>query len=609
MLCRNPLRRPSGTGAWRPSTFDQEGTAIRWLRVLSMITLAAFLVLLGQLWYLQVIEGPRLGELSERNRIRVRPLAAPRGVVSDRNGVPLVGVRPTFAVFVVPRELEDRQTVLAQLSILLKIPYGEIERALDGAPPDSPWPVRVRRGLTFEEVIPLEERRAELPGVMVEVEPRRAYPAGRLAAHLLGYVREASEEQRREGRYRPGDLAGQNGIERLLDEYLRGRDGGEQVEVDAAGRPLRVLERRAPRPGADVTTTFDRGIQEAAERALGDAAGAVVVMDPRNGDLLAIASTPAFDPARFSGPITRDEWLRLVRDPRHPFLNRALQAYAPGSVFKLVVAAAALQEGLIKPSDTLPCPARMQIGNRTLRNWKREDEGPIDLERAIATSCNTFFAHLGLTAGIDRIGRYARAFGFGQPTGVILGDEKAGLVPTRESLARTWWPGDTANVAIGQGRVLVTPLQVARFMAAIANGGILWRPRLIQHVGDARGTILSAPPEVTGRVALAPAVFAVLRRSLWAAVNDGGTASAARVSGLEVAGKTGTAQIVRDSDSSRGQDHAWFAGYAPAEDPQVVVVVLVERGGIGGRVAAPVARQIFLEILRSAPSRAAQKAA
>jgi penicillin-binding protein 2 len=595
----------------RTAASSQHSAAVRRLRTLSVITVAAFLVLIGQLWYLQVLEGSRLGDLADRNRARVRPLAAARGIVSDRNGVPLVDVRPTFAVSVVPREVEDRQTVLARLSILLKLPYAELDRALDAAPPDSPWPVRVRRGLTFEEVIPLDERRAELPGVAVEVEPRRAYPAGRLAAHLLGYVREASPEQLREGRYRLGDLAGQSGIERTLDEFLRGRDGGEEVEVDAAGRPLRVLERRAPQPGADVTTTLDRRVQEAAERALGDAAGAVVVMDPRNGDLLALASTPAFDPARFSGPIPRDEWLRLMRDPQYPLLNRGLQAYAPGSVFKLVVAAAALQEGLITPSDKLPCPASMRIGNRSLRNWKREDQGPIDLERAIATSCNTFFARLGLTVGIERIARYARAFGFGQPTGIVLGDERAGLVPTpaRGSVTRTWSPGDTANVAIGQGRVLVTPLQVARFMAAIANGGILWRPRLIQHVGDARETVLSVLPEATGHVTLAPAVLAVLRRSLRAAVNNGGTASAAHVPGLEVAGKTGTAQIVRDSDPTRGQDHAWFAGYAPAEDPQVVVVVLVERGGIGGRVAAPVAQRVFLEILRSAPSRAAQKAA
>src|SRR3990172_4948240 len=214
--------------------------------------MAAFLVVIGQLWYLQVLEGSRLGELADRNRIRVRPLPAPRGIVSDRNGVPLVNARPAFTVSVVPRELEDRQTVLGTLSVLLKIPYAELDRSLAAAPPDSPWPVRVRRGLTFEEIIPLEERRAGLPGVTVALAPRRAYPSGRLAAHLLGC----------------------------------GRDGGEQVEVEVSGRPLRVLERRAPQPGADVTTTFDRRIQETAERALGDAAGAVVVMDPRNGDLL-----------------------------------------------------------------------------------------------------------------------------------------------------------------------------------------------------------------------------------------------------------------------------------------------------------------------------------
>ena len=583
-----------------PASSGQRAT-LRRLRALSIVTMAAFLVVIGQLWYLQVLEGSRLGELADRNRIRVRPLAAQRGIVSDRNGVPLVNARPAFTVSVVPRELEDRQTVLGTLSVLLKIPYAELDRSLAAAPPDSPWPVRVRRGLTFEEVIPLEERRAGLPGVTVALEPRRAYPSGRLAAHLLGYVREASPEQLREGRYRPGDLAGQSGIERMLDELLRGRDGGEQVEVDVAGRPLRVLERRAPQPGADVTTTFDRRIQEAAERALGDAAGAVVVMDPRNGDLLALASTPAFDPALFTGAIERDEWLRLVRDPQHPLLNRALRAYPPGSVFKLVVAAAALQEGLIAPSDRLPCPASIQIGNRTLRNWSREDQGPIGIERAIATSCNTFFYRLGLKVGIDRIARYARAFGFAQATGIMLGDEKVGLLPTatRASLTRAWLPGDTANVAIGQGRVLVTPLQVARFMAAIANGGILWRPRLVQRVDSAGEMVFSVAPEVTGHVALAPAVLAVLRRGLWAAVNDGGTASAAQRPDLLVAGKTGTAQVVRDSDSAKGQDHAWFAGYAPADDPRIVVVVLVERGGTGGKVAGPIAGRIFREIFHS----------
>lgn len=578
---------------------------LRRVHVLAAITFAAFLVVTGQLWYLQVLEGPRLSELSDRNRIRLRPIVAPRGILYDRHGIPLVEPRPSFVLSIVPRELRDRGAILARLSILLKIPLAELEAAVDGVAADSLWPVRIRRNLGFEEVIRIEEWRAELPGVVVEVEPRRGYVSDRLAAHLLGYVREASREQVREGRYRPGDLVGQSGLEQALDEFLRGRDGTEVVEVDTAGRVVRPIRREEPRAGANVVSTVDRRIQEAAERALGNAHGAVVVMDPRNGDLLATVSAPAFDLARFTGPMDRDEWLRLVRDPAHPLLNRAFQSeYPPGSIFKLVVAAAALQEGVITPLDRLPCPPSVEIGGRAYRNWKDEDLGPMDLRRAIAMSCNTFFYRLGARVGIERIARYAEAFGLGRPTAVALPGEKPGSIPRverkRGRLVRHWRAGDTANVSIGQGAILVTPLQVARFMAAIANGGILWRPRLVLRLDSSGGETLRSPSELAGRIDVSPAVLGALRESLWSAVNEGGTGAGARVPDLAVAGKTGTAQLVRDSDSRRGQDHAWFAGYAPADDPRVVVVVLVERGGTGGRVAAPIAREILREIFRRA---------
>jgi len=555
----------------------------------------------GQLWYLQVLEGPRLSELSERNRIRVRPVLAPRGTLYDRHHIPLVDTRPGFTLLVIPRELESRDVVLARLSILLKVPVTELEAALTSAPANSPKSVPLRRGLTFEDAGRVEEWRAELPGMVVEVEPQRGYPLGSSGAGVLGYVREASAEQVREGRHPPGALVGQSGLERLLDDFLRGRDGGEHVETDPRGRPLRVLRREEPQPGSNVITTLDRRLQEAAEQALGAAAGAVVVVDPRNGEVLTMVSSPAFDLTRFAGPMERDEWLRLVRDPQHPLLNRGFQAeYPAGSIFKLVVAAAALQEGVITPFDTLPCPASVTIGSRPFRNWQDEELGPMTLERAIALSCNTFFYHLGLRVGIERIARYAEAFGFGRPTGVALPGERRGLIPYPNRpgglLRRSWFPGDTANVAIGQGHVLVTPLQVATFMAAIANGGILWRPRLVQRLEAPGRAIMPFPAEVASRVTFSPAALTVLRKALWGAVNEGGTGAAARVHGLEVAGKTGTAQIGR---AGGGPDHAWFAGYAQAGDPEVVVVVLVERGGTGGQVAAPIARRIFEEIFRS----------
>lgn len=576
----------------------------RRVAALSVIASMGFLVVVGQLWYLQILEGPRLAGLSERNRIWVRPLPSPRGTLYDRNLVPLAETGPAFTVSVIPRELEHRPAVLARLAILLKVPVSELEAPVRERANDSRWPVRLRRGLSFDEAIRVQEWRGELPGVVVEVEPQRSYPSSRFAAHLLGYVRQAPSGPLGPGPARAGSSAGQSGLERLFDELLKGRDGGEEVEVDTFGLPVRVIRREEPQPGASVVTTIDRRIQEAAERALGDATGAIVVMDPRNGDVLAMVSSPAFELERLSGPMEREEWLRVVKDPRHPLLNRAFQGlYPPGSLFKVVVAAAALEEGTITPVERLSCPASLEIGGRTFRNWTDADQGWMDLRRALAMSCNTVFYRVGLKVGIERIARYAKAFGLGEPTGIALGGERVGSVPTPalkwESLGQPWRPGDTANVSIGQGRVLVTPVQVARLMAAIANGGTLWRPRLVREVIGATGPLVSIPPEARGRVPVSASVLSFLQASLWAAVNEGGTGSAAAVARFAVAGKTGTAQTMGDGGSSRGLDHAWFAGYAPVEDPRVVVVVLVERGGAGGKVAAPLARQILLEILPS----------
>jgi len=571
----------------------------RRLLALSVCTVLGFLLLLGQLWYLQVLEGHRFHELSEKNRIRVRPVVAPRGILLDRNGLPLVDNRPAFTLSLIPREMEHREAILARLSILLRIPLAELQESLERVPSDSLMPARVRRGLTMDEVARIEEWKLDLPGVIVEVEPQRAYPSPGFGAHLLGYVREVSEEQLRLGRHRRGDLAGQSGLERLLDDYLRGKDGGEQVEVDAVGRPIRVVQRQEPRPGAHVLTTVDRRIQEAAEHAMGEHAGAVVVLDPRSGDLLAMTSSPAFPLDPFTGNLGREAWLRLVKDPHHPLLNRAIQSqYAPGSLFKLIVATAALQEGLITPFDRLRCAPSFQMGRWSFKNWEDKDWGDLDLYQAVIRSCNTFFYQLGLKVGIHTIARYAREFGFGQPTEIPLAGEKAGLLPTpewkRERREGRWHGGDTVNVSIGQGRVLVTPLQIATMFSAIANGGILWRPRLVQRAeGEDGGLLYTEPSRVRGNVKLSPAVWAFLRRSLWGVVNDGGTGAAARLAGVAVAGKTGTAQTVRGSDTARGQDHAWFAAFAPADDPTVVVVVLVERGGKGGQAAAPIARKIL----------------
>jgi penicillin-binding protein 2 len=580
--------------------------------VMAAVVGVAFLVILTQLWFLQVISGDYFREASDKNRIRVRPVAAQRGILYDRHHLPLVDNRPAFTLSLIPRELDEagdrRAAVLGRVAALLAIPYRELLEVAARAPADSTAPVRVRRGLTLEDVAKVEEWKLELPGVIVEVEPQRVYPSRRFAAHLLGYVREVNDEQLRQGRYRRGDMVGQTGLERLLDDYLRGEDGGESVEVDALGRHLGVIQRSEPTPGAEVVTTVDRRVQDAAEQAMAGHAGAAVVMDPRNGDVLAMVSTPAFDIDRFTGTIDRAAWLAVVRDPAHPLLNRAIQSqYAPGSIFKIIVAAAGLQEGSLAPMDRVYCSGEFHLGGIAFKDWKKGGHGSVDLLRAINQSCNVYFYQYGLRIGGAAIARYASAFGLGRPTGMAFGGEKAGLIPLprvqRGRKGAAWHAGETINMSIGQGALLVTPMQVARFMAAVANGGVLWRPRLVQRVGRGDEIVWTDAGEVAGHVELSPMVWAFLRRSLWSVVNEGGTGAAARIPGLDVAGKTGTAQMVANSRSDRGQDHAWFASFAPAGAPEAVVVVLVERGGKGGQVAAPIARKIlhaiFLEKVAS----------
>jgi penicillin-binding protein 2 len=341
-------------------------------------------------------------------------------------------------------------------------------------------------------------------------------------------------------------------------------------------------------------------VQEVYEKLMEGKTGAIVVMDPRNGDVLAMVSTPAFDIDRFTGTIDRDAWLRVMKDPDFPLLNRTIQSqYPPGSVFKMVLTAAGLQEGTLTPADRVHCQGEFPFGGRVFRDWKKEGHGAVDLMGAVAQSCDVFFYNAGLKVGAPAIAKYAAAFGFGTATGIALGTERFGLIPQprppRKGKAPVWHAGETVNMSIGQGQLLVTPMQVARFMSGIANGGVLWKPRIVQRIErPERGVVWSDAGTVNGHVELNPAVWAFLRQSMWAVVNNpNGTGVAARIPGLDIAGKTGTAQTVANSKSEKGQDHAWFASFAPVRDPEVVIVVLVERGGHGGSVAAPIARQIY----------------
>ncbi|MDR5684105.1 MAG: penicillin-binding protein 2 [Armatimonadota bacterium] len=545
-----------------------------------------------RLWQLQVLQGEHYAQLAEGNRLRIYRTAAPRGLILDRRGVPLVANRPSFSVSILPLELGEPDRVLPHLAALLGVPEGEIRRRLAGSRTPPFEPVRIRRDVGLRVVTAIEERRTEMRGVVVEAEPVRVYRYRQLAAHVLGYLGEISAQELavlRPRGYRAGDLIGKAGIERHYDAFLRGDDGEQVVEVDASGRPLRVLREQTARPGRSVVTTLDRELQALAEAELAGRAGAIVAMDPRNGEILAMASNPTYDPNLFAAGISEATWARLSEDPRHPLLNRAVaSAYEPGSVFKVVTGLAALADGKATAGSRFYCSGSLTLGRWVFRDLAAH--GNIDFLTGVAQSCNVMFWQLGRALGPDRLRAHATMLGLGERTGVDLPSEAEGIIPSREykqtRWREPWYPGDTLNMAIGQGFVLATPLQIARMAAAIANGGQLVQPRLVRAVVDGEGRVVRRiEARVQRRVDLPPAALQAMRRGLEAVVVRG-TGRAAAVPGVAVAGKTGSAE------TPRGRPHAWFVGYAPADRPQIAVAVLIEHGYRGGLSAAPIARRI-----------------
>jgi len=616
-----------GPGGSSDPFFDQR------LRVLGIVMIAVFALFLVRLFQLQVVEGEQHLQNSLRNSIRTIRLAAPRGEILDREGRVLATTRPAFDLDVVPSELRDASRTLDVLSVLL----GAAPERLRGELGDPRGrarfqPVRLADDLGWESLARVESHRYALAGVLTEVRPRRTYPNGPLAAHLLGTIGEVRQEQldQDNGRlagYRAGDVVGQSGVEALLETQLRGRAGGRNVLVDVAGREVEVLDRIEPSAGGRAVLALDLDLQRTAEDALaasgaqGDSvAGAVVALDPRNGDVLALVSLPDFDPNAFSGggvdPVT---WRELMHDPARPLQDRALAGqYPPGSTWKPIVAAAALQEHVRTPSTTVFCPGYFSFGNRSYRCWRKEGHGTVDLHRAIMQSCDVYFYRAGLELGIDRLAQYASAFGLGQRTGIGLEGEKGGVVPSsawkERRLGAEWLPGETVSASIGQGYDLVTPLQLAVAYAAIANGGDVVRPRLVLEIEGPTGARVPQPPEIVAHVPVDPEHLARVREGLRAVVETpGGTGGKGRVPGLAVAGKTGTAQVVKleHTEGLKGnaipwkyRDHAWFVSYAPADDPQIAVSVLVEHGGHGGSAAAPIAQKVLARWLEkhSAPA-------
>ncbi|HUP10214.1 MAG TPA: penicillin-binding protein 2 [Caldimonas sp.] len=574
------------------------------------VGLLGFLLLLARLWHLQILLGDEMRTLSENNRIRLHRTQATRGTVLDRAGRVLIDSRPSFDAVLVPEDSPDEEETVENLSQFLHHSASDMHALLaqvDARPPFEE--ITVKRDLNWDEIVALETHQLDLPGVSLRITPRRSYPLGPQLAHLLGYVGEASpQDLLADSRYRMGDLIGKAGLEKRWEKYLRGIDGGQQVEVDAVGRKLRVLREVEEVPGDTVKLTIDLDLQNAASQALGERDGAVVALDPNTGGILAMVNHPGFDPNVFARGVRPDEWRALLTDKHHPLNNRAVQGqYPPGSTFKIIVATAALEEGVINPFTRIHCPGGLQFGNHYFRCWKKGGHGSVNLHEAIVQSCDVFFYQVAQRLGIDTIAKYARAFGLGMPTGIGLDHEKAGTIPDsawkRKRFKQPWFAGETLSAAIGQGYVTATPLQMANMIATAAVGK-RFRPHFVHQVETPEGEVVEAPtPEEIGALQMRQTTLMQVREALRDVVNtDRGTGKKARLNGIEVAGKTGTSQVVKLGQTRlkasqmpwQQRDHAWFVAYAPVEAPEIAVAAVVEHAdGGGGAVAAPVVHDVM----------------
>jgi len=572
-----------------------------WLRTAAQ--LALILILAGYA-RVQVVEGSYYREMAESNRLRKLAIQAPRGLIVDRDRRALVENVPSYVLTLdrsISRDLDESVAFAAQILGSDSGELGEILAEAKSTP--SFQPVLIAEDLTLQQIARFSVAQLEHPEFGVEVEHLRLYRHAHQTAHVLGYVGEASRNQVASGLYKAGDRVGKKAVERVYDDVLRGVDGEQVVVVDSRGRVIEDEERSAALPGEDLVLTLDLRLQQTAARLLEDKVGAIVALDPKTGDVLAMASSPSFDPNLFARELRREDWRALVDHPDHPLQNRALQnQYPPGSIFKIVLALAGLEEGVITPETTVTCTGSTTIYNHRYRCWKPGGHGRVDLHAAIRGSCNNYFHELGRDLGIDAIARYAKLLGLGSPTGIEVGEEKPGLVPTeiwsREVRGQPWYPGETISVAIGQGPILVTPLQMAAFISRVAAGGRAVRPRLALRTPVAVGP---APAEISRES------FEIVRRGLWGVVNeDKGTARQARVEGHDVAGKTGTAQVIAharrletEEQAEEFRTHAWFASFAPVDDPQLAVAIFLEHGGAGSSAAAPLAKVLYEKFFES----------
>lgn len=575
---------------------------LQWLVVLTVLGL------LAGYWRLQITRHEHYLEESQRNRIRDLPVIAPRGRILDRDGKVLVDNEPAFSILL-SRDVKLGQDKIDGIAQGLGIDPSALEAQLQQTSLPRYQPLLIKKSATIDDVAFVESHRNEFPELDVIQVQRRFYPKHTVAAALLGYVGDVSAEAvaASHDRYQPGDVVGKTGIEREYNSVLTGRDGMRQAVVNSRGQEVGWLGTIPPQPGHDLRLTVDMSVQMAAEEALGDLNGAVVALDPRTGQVLALVSHPDVDPNEFSQHIDPQQWKQLLSNPENPIMDKAIQAQvAPGSVFKIVMSVAGLQSGTIKPNFSVRCPGYVNFYGHTYHDWTfwrdRRGHGTVDLHRAIVVSCDVYFYTLGKMLGIDKIAYYAKALGLGSKTGIDLPGEEPGLIPTPEWVEKRfhhkWYAGSTISVAIGQGAVAVTPLQLAEMIGGVASGGVFCRPHLVfRSELDKLG--LDPPPAAPRRVPLSPATVQAVTSGMWGVVNQGGgTGGRARVAGLDIAGKTGTAQVVsvalgRSSHNKNYRDDSWFVGYSPSPNPEIVVAALVMHGGESWSFAVPIVGQVI----------------
>jgi penicillin-binding protein 2 len=578
------------------------------LQVLQVGAIAVFALLATSFWFLQVIEHKRYEELAENNHQRTLALRAPRGVLYDRSGTVLVENRHSFTISIVREHSTDLARTMRLLAHVAGLDVKQVEQTVARHRSEPAYrPIVILEDASLAQVAAVRARRleSELPDVVVEEVPTRRYPSDAMAAHLFGYVGEANDDQVSRGAV-PGTIIGQQGLERAYNDLLMGRDGARVVTVNSLGREIRTIEEVAPVEGRRLQLTIDADLQRAAEDGFRQAGfnGAALLLDPRNGEVLSYVSLPSYDPNDFAVGIDRPTWLSLNADRLKPLQNRVMQGrYSPGSTFKIVVATAALEEGVIDPDHRITCNGGAYFFGRYFKCHLAGGHGSLDLRHALEKSCNVYFYTLGNMLGVDRIHKWAEKLGLVGRTGIDLPNEQDSIVPSTEWKRRRtgekWYAGETISVSIGQGQVAVTPASLAVMISTVANGGTKVTPHVIKAVDDGQGWRPLPLPAVASRVAFKPDTLAALRDGLWLAVNGAGTAGRARLEGRDVAGKTGTAQVISNQgrQAARGtdrdlRDHGWFVFFAPRDNPEIAGVIFGEHNE-HGYLGAPIAKHVM----------------